>query len=89
MTRPRVRSWPTWWGYELELTPHLLKRMIDRGFSEVDLRRMLEVAEGFQPDPLQSRWQIMTRHLKSSWVVVVEPDEAIEQLVVITAYRAE
>jgi len=35
-------GWPEWWDWELELSPHLLKRMLDRGFTESDLRRMLE-----------------------------------------------
>jgi hypothetical protein len=34
-------EWPEWWEWELELTPHLLKRMVDRQFDEVDLRTML------------------------------------------------
>jgi hypothetical protein len=29
---------PDWWDFELELSPHLEDRMIDRGFSEADLR---------------------------------------------------
>lgn len=37
-----TRDWPPWWQWELELTPHLLKRMVDRGFTEVELREMLE-----------------------------------------------
>jgi len=31
-----MTEWPEWWGWELEFTSHLLKRMIDRGFSEAD-----------------------------------------------------
>lgn len=34
----RARPWPDWWEWEIDLTPHLLKRMEDRDFSEVDLR---------------------------------------------------
>jgi hypothetical protein len=33
-----MKTWPEWWDWELELTPHLLKRLVDRGFTEVDLR---------------------------------------------------
>jgi hypothetical protein len=32
--------WPEWWSWDLELTPHLMKRMVDRQFNEVDLRLM-------------------------------------------------
>lgn len=28
--------WPVWWEWDLELTPHVLKRMLDREFTEVD-----------------------------------------------------
>lgn len=36
MTVPGASSWPEWWHWEIELSPHLLKRMADRGFSEAD-----------------------------------------------------
>jgi uncharacterized protein YuzE len=29
---------PDWWSFELELSGHVLDRMLDRGFSEADLR---------------------------------------------------
>ena len=37
----KKRSWPEWWDWDIEFTPHLLKRMEDRNFDEVDLRDML------------------------------------------------
>jgi hypothetical protein len=37
-------DWPDWWEWELEISPHILKRMVDRSFSETDLRLMLEAA---------------------------------------------
>ncbi|MFZ5516819.1 MAG: hypothetical protein ACOY90_09290 [Candidatus Zhuqueibacterota bacterium] len=33
---------PDWWNWELELTSHLEKWMVDRGFNEIDLRMMFE-----------------------------------------------
>jgi len=33
----------------MELTPHVEKRMDDRGFSELDLREMLDRATGLRP----------------------------------------
>jgi hypothetical protein len=38
-----------------------LKRMEDRGFSEVDLRRMLEHASGHRPDIVEGRFIIDAR----------------------------
>ena len=79
-------AWPTWWSWQLELTAHLLKRMADRDFSEVDLRLMLQEAHGFRPDIEPSRWIVEIRHHGQPWEVIVEPDEQAELLVVVTAY---
>ena len=75
--------WPDWWEWELELTPHLEKRMEDRDFTEVDLRAMLEQAE------VEGRWVIETRHRRHRWHVIVEPDPVEHLLVVVTAYSVE
>lgn len=80
------KKWPAWWAWEIELTPHVLKRMVDRRFTEVDLRRMLEVATGFRRDVVPGRWVVETRHASAPWEVIVEPDESVHVLVVVTAY---
>ena len=77
-----VREWPEWWGWELELSPHLLKRMVDRRFTEVDLRRMLERATRDREDIVGGRWAIDTRNARRAWQVIVER----RLLVVVTAY---
>ena len=82
-------AWPEWWTWELELSAHLLKRMEDRGFNEVDLRRMLEHASGHRPDVVEGRFAISARHVAEPWEVIVEPDEDRRLLVVITAYPVE
>jgi hypothetical protein len=79
-------KWPSWWGWELELSPHLLKRMIDRRFTEVDLRLMLEEASEYRRDVERGRWVIGTRLRSRRWEIVVEPDTDLEMLVIITAY---
>jgi len=48
------RTWPSWWDWELEFTPHIIKRTVDRRFSEIDLRAMLENARGYRPDILDN-----------------------------------
>lgn len=83
MTR---RGWPDWWDWELELSPHLLKRMTDRRFTEIDLRRMLERAPGHRKDVVEGRRVIATRHRARAWEVIVKPDRERQLLVVITAY---
>jgi hypothetical protein len=79
-------KWPDWWDWDLELTPHLHKRMEDRGFNEVDLRSMLEHARSCHPDIVEGRWVVETRHRQHLWEVIVEPDTVAELLVVVTAY---
>lgn len=79
-------AWPDWWDWELDLSPHLLKRMDDRRFSEIDLRRMMERAYGRREDAVEGRWVIETRHRGRTWEVIVEPDEDRQLLVVVTAY---
>ncbi|MBI1895145.1 MAG: hypothetical protein HYS04_01220 [Acidobacteria bacterium] len=62
--------------------------MDDRGFTELDLRGMLEAATGYRKDVAPGRWVIETRRKRQQWEVVVEPDESLRVLVVITAYSA-
>jgi hypothetical protein len=81
--------WPEWWEWELEYTPHLEKRMVDRSFTEVDLREMVARATRVQPSSVGGRWRIETRHRGRRWEVIVEPDVAERILVVVTAYPVE
>lgn len=81
-----VRHRPPWWDWESELSSHLIKRMLDRDFSEVDLRTTLEHSQDCKPDIVDGRWVIRAVHEKQTWEVVVEPDVDAERLVVITAY---
>jgi hypothetical protein len=80
------RERPEWWDWELEFSPHLLKRMDDRRFTEIDLRRMLERALGYREDVVEGRWVIETKHRGRAWEVIVEPDWERQLLVVVTAY---
>ncbi len=66
--------WPPWWSWDLELTPHVERRMEDRGFTEVDLRATIH--------------RVQTRHRGAAREVIVEPAPDESLLVVITAYRA-
>ncbi len=82
-------EWPVWWSWELELSPHLLKRMTDRGFTEVDLRLMPENATGYHENHEPGRWAIETEHAGRDWEVIVEPLPDEQILVVVTAYPVE
>jgi hypothetical protein len=61
--------------------------MPERRFTEVDLRLMLEDAQGFRRDVEEGRWVVWTRHRGRPWEVIVEPDLDSQELWVITAYE--
>jgi hypothetical protein len=81
-----MSNWPPWWEWELEFTPHLLKRMIDRQFNESDLRLILEEASDHRPNHEEGRFVIETQLDNRPWEVIVEPLQDEEILLVITAY---
>ncbi|MBI5367747.1 MAG: DUF4258 domain-containing protein [Planctomycetes bacterium] len=89
MSGSREIDWPAWWDWELELSSHILKRRIDRGFSEVDLRRMMAAATRVREDRELGRWVVESVHGLRPWEVIVEPDARDRLLVVITAYPGE
>ncbi len=79
-------NWPVWWDWEIEISSHLEKRMLQRDFTEIDLRTMLDRAAGYHADIIEGRWIIETHHRQCAWEVIVEPDYLEQRLVVITAY---
>jgi hypothetical protein len=81
-----MSKWPPWWDWDLELSPHLLKRMTERRFDELDVRLMLSSAMKLRRDVVPRRWIAKTRLRRRTWEVIVEPDPDAHLLVVITAY---
>lgn len=81
-----MTEWPSWWTWEPEFSPHVLKRMVDRQFNEADLRLMLEEALGYHENHEPGRWVIVTRLHGMHWEVIVEPDAQARVLVIVTAY---
>lgn len=76
-----------WWDWPLtEPSPYLLKRMLDRRFSESDLREMLTLATVVEPDAEPGRWVAHTRSQGRDWDIVIEPQVDEQVLVVVTAY---
>jgi hypothetical protein len=82
-------DWADWWSWELELSPHVLKRMIDRQFTEADLRLMLENATGLRENHEEGRWVIETKLAGRPWEVIVEPIHGERVLLVVTAYPVD
>jgi hypothetical protein len=64
--------------------PPILKRMLDRGFTEIDLRHMMERASSLDADLVEGRWIASCRHEKRPWKVIVEPDFEQQLVVVVT-----
>ena len=60
--------------------------MADRDFNEIEVRDMLLRASGMRPDIVPGRWIVATKRRRRAWEVIVEPDETVQLLVVITAY---
>ncbi|MCY2954067.1 MAG: hypothetical protein NTU53_19175 [Planctomycetota bacterium] len=83
-------DWPEWWLWELDLpSPHLAKRMLDRGFNDLDLREMLEQAVDLRPNHEPGRWVVETKWNAVPWEVIVEPLNNEQRLLVVTAYALE
>ena len=78
---------PEWWNWELGFVSHLEDRMEERGFSETELRAMLDDATAVAAARRPGRWLISTRLGREPWVVVVEPDAEEQIVYVVTAYR--
>ena len=81
-----LRRKPFWWDWELELSPHVERRMVRRDFTEVDLRRMVAHAQTVRRDHVEGRFVIDARHKRRPWVIVVEPDLERTCILVVTAY---
>jgi len=77
---------PEWWGWELRFIGHLEERMEERGFTEADLRGMLEDGTDLSASRRHGRWLVSTRFRGKPWVVVVEPDPDEQITYVVTAY---
>ena len=84
-----MKPWPEWWTYELIISPHVIERMQERGFTEIDLRQMLDDAAGYRASATPGRFLIQTALGSAPWEVVVEPDELDRLLIVVTAYGVE
>ncbi len=60
--------------------------MLQRNFTEIDLRSMLDRATGYHADAIEGRWIVETHHQHHVWEIVLEPDYQYQCLVIITAY---
>lgn len=86
VAKRKLRQWPPWWDWEIEVIDHVYKRMRPRDFTEIDLRRMMEHAYRYHRDIVEGRWVIETRHQSQRWEIIVEPIHESQILVVVTAY---
>ena len=63
--------------------------MLERRFTEVDLRMMLADSGSVTRDVEPGRWVVASRVGRRRWNVIVEPDAAMRRIVVVTAYALE
>ena len=82
-------NWPEWWDWELEITPHAEKRMIQRSFTEIELREMLDRAKALHPDKEIGRYVVVSTLHSTNWEIILEPDFDEKLIVVVTAYPIE
>jgi hypothetical protein len=48
---------------------------------------MLERGTEFEPNVVEGRFMIHARHSRRPWIVIVEPDDDFNLLVVVTVYE--
>lgn len=77
---------PDWWDWELAFVAHIEARMEERGFSELEVRTMLQDAVELTPGRQVGRWLVATNLRGRGWTVVVEPDADEQVIYVVTAY---
>ncbi|MGR3177664.1 MAG: hypothetical protein ACUZ8E_06370 [Candidatus Anammoxibacter sp.] len=82
-------DWPEWWDWELEITPHVGKRMIQRSFTELELRTMFDKAKNLHPDKEIGRYVVVSTLHSTNWEIIVEPAFDEKLIVVVTAYPIE
>jgi hypothetical protein len=76
-----------WFGWDLEISDHAVKRAVLRGFSETDLRLMLSEPSSVEPSHEEGRFVVHSRLGRDRWRIVVEPDREERRLIVVTAWR--
>lgn len=89
MKRRGPTRFPRWWEWDFLLTAHVEERMVDRGFTETDLRRMLDGVKVVRRSHVSGRYVVECSRGRRPWHVVVEPDETHRLVLVITAYAVE
>lgn len=81
--------WPEWCDWELVFSGHAELRMAQRSITEIDVRAMLQQAQGYSPSPVQGRDMIEATPHGRPWIVILEPDSDDQVLVVVTAFARE
>lgn len=80
---------PSWWGWELDLSLHVLEQIEERGITEIELRDMLQSPYAWTLTLRKGAWLVHCRLYGRRWRVVVEPEYHLKAITVITAYPVE
>jgi hypothetical protein len=76
----------SWLCWDLDISPHAMRRMPIRGFSETDLRGMLEDPDHVEPDACPGRFVAHCRWHGQQWNIILEPDKDAGVIIVVTAF---
>jgi hypothetical protein len=82
----RVTSLPSWFAWPIEISPHATRRMPVRGFTEIDVRGMLDTPIEVIPDACPGRYLARCLWVGRRWDVILEPDDLTRIVIVVTAY---
>ena len=77
---------PEWMEWDLVFVSHVEERIEERGFTEIDVRTILEEATAATPSRREGRWMVPGQLRGRTWVVVVEPEPEEQLTYVVTAY---
>ena len=80
---------PDWWNWDLAFTSHVELRMEEREFTELELRRMIDLATSITPGRVPGRFLVATRFQGTPWSIVLEPDSDERLVYVVTAFPRE
>ena len=83
------RSLPYWWSWPLVIPDHAANRMEERGWTEIEVRRVLGQPRSLDQDPEPGRWRVPCRRGREHWCIIVEPEKRRRWLVMVTIIRVD
>ncbi|MSQ85090.1 MAG: hypothetical protein EXR77_19815 [Myxococcales bacterium] len=89
MTRRHKPIFPPWWSWPRTVSDHIERRMLDRGFTHLQLHAMLAHARHIRPSTTDGRFVVDCSLRGRQWRVVLEPQPELQQVVIVTAFSPD